>query len=228
MKKYVLTMVCALLTLSVHAQPKGVVLDTLNVQHIDFQGQTRQGTIICNRKITNDLRAIFEALYKAKYPIERIQPISDYDNDDERSMQANNTSCYCYRPIEGSKKLSLLKLASARRQTDVAEDIMKLGISKYIDILASTRNFQFSVDQLLRSLIYGRFVSPCSKKKSVEEVFPLLYQSPQFSEDQVYDGIEFLGNEYEKVIEILDCLGSCCTLLRLRFRAGRGARARRI
>ena len=106
MKKYVLTMVCALLTLSVHAQPKGVVLDTLNVQHIDFQGQTRQGTIICNRKITNDLRAIFEALYKAKYPIERIQPISDYDNDDERSMQANNTSCYCYRPIEGSKKLS--------------------------------------------------------------------------------------------------------------------------
>ena len=106
MKKYVLTMVFALLTLSVHAQPKGVVLDTLNVQHIDFQGQTRQGTIICNRKITNDLRAIFEALYKAKYPIERIQPISDYDNDDERSMQANNTSCYCYRPIEGSKKLS--------------------------------------------------------------------------------------------------------------------------
>ena len=106
MKKYVLTMVFALLTLSVHAQPKDVVLDTLNVQHIDFQGQTRQGTIICNRKITNDLRAIFEALYKAKYPIERIQPISDYDNDDERSMQANNTSCYCYRPIEGSKKLS--------------------------------------------------------------------------------------------------------------------------
>lgn len=80
----------------------------------------------------------------------------------------------------------------------------QLGISKYIDILASTRNFQFSVDQLLRSLIYGRFVSPCSKKKSVEEVFPLLYQSPQFSEDQVYDGIEFLGNEYEKVIEILN------------------------
>ena len=106
MKKYVLTMVCVLLTLSVHAQPKGVVLDTLNVQHIDFQGQTRQGTIICNRKITNDLRAIFEALYKAKYPIERIRPISEYGNDDERSMQANNTSCYCYRTVEGSSKLS--------------------------------------------------------------------------------------------------------------------------
>ena len=106
MKKWVLTIVFGLLAVSVYAQPKGVELDTLKVQHIDFQGQTRQGTIICNRKITNDLCEIFEALYQAKYPIERIRPISDYDNDDERSMQANNTSCYCYRPIEGSQKLS--------------------------------------------------------------------------------------------------------------------------
>ena len=80
----------------------------------------------------------------------------------------------------------------------------QLGISKYIDILASSRSFQFSLDQLLQSLIYARFIHPCSKKKSVEEVFPLLYQSVSFSEDQVYDGIEFLGNEYEKVIEILN------------------------
>ena len=80
----------------------------------------------------------------------------------------------------------------------------QLGISRYIDILASSRNFQFSVDQLLQSLVYARFIQPCSKKKSVEEVFPLLYQSISFSEDQVYDGIEFLGNEYEKVIEILN------------------------
>ena len=80
----------------------------------------------------------------------------------------------------------------------------QLGISKYIDILASSREFQFSIDQLLQSLIYARFINPCSKKRTVEEAFPLLYQPVQFSEDQVYDGIEFLGNEYEKVIEILN------------------------
>ena len=71
------------------AQPAGVQLDTLQVQHIDFQGRSQ-----------------FAELYRQKYPIERIRPISDYDNDDERSMQANNTSCYCYRPIAGSTKLS--------------------------------------------------------------------------------------------------------------------------
>ena len=88
------------------AQPAGVELDTLHVQHVDFQGATQQGIIICNKQISNDLRDIFAKLYEAKYPIERIRPISEYGNDDERSMRANNTSCYCYRPIAGSKKLS--------------------------------------------------------------------------------------------------------------------------
>ena len=88
------------------AQPSGVVLDTLTVMHIDSHGVTHEGTIICNKTIASDLRDIFAELYKAKYPIEGIRPISEYDNDDERSMQANNTSCYCYRQIAGSSKLS--------------------------------------------------------------------------------------------------------------------------
>ena len=91
---------------SAKAQPAGVRLDTLQVLHIDFQGNTQKGVIVCNQQIAGDLRAIFAQLYEAKYPIERIRPISEYGDDDERSMQANNTSCYCYRPIEGSKKLS--------------------------------------------------------------------------------------------------------------------------
>ena len=106
MTKWVLTIGFWLLAVGAYAQPKGVELDTLKVQHIDFQGQPQQGIIICNKKISNDLREIFAELYKAKYPIERIRPISEYDDNDERSMQANNTSCYCYRAIEGSKKLS--------------------------------------------------------------------------------------------------------------------------
>ena len=60
------------------AQPAGVQLDTLTVKHIDFQGRTQEGIIICNHIIADDLRAIFEQLYKEKYPIERIRPISEY------------------------------------------------------------------------------------------------------------------------------------------------------
>lgn len=87
-------------------KPEGVVLDTLKVQYIDLEGVRHEGEIICNHLITQDLREIFAELYKAKYPIERIRPISEYDNDDERSMSNNNTSCFCYRVVSGTTKLS--------------------------------------------------------------------------------------------------------------------------
>ena len=89
------------------------MLDTITVQHIDGEGKPHEGIIICNHAIANDLRQIFAELYRQKYPIERIRPISEYYNDDERSMRANNTSCYCYRPIAGSTRLSKHALGMA-------------------------------------------------------------------------------------------------------------------
>ena len=91
---------------AVCAYGQQVQLDTLRVQYVDFQGKNQYGLLVCNKLIASDLREIFEELYMAKYPIERIRPISEYGNDDERSMRANNTSCYCYRVVEGSTKLS--------------------------------------------------------------------------------------------------------------------------
>ena len=102
MKRLTVLIIGMLAVVTMHA----VELDTLQVQHIDGNGRTQLGVVVCNKAITNDLREIFAELYKAKYPIERISPISEYGNDDERSMRANNTSCYCYRVVEGSTKLS--------------------------------------------------------------------------------------------------------------------------
>ena len=51
------------------AQPAGVRLDTLRVKHVDFEGCTQQGIIICNHTIANDLRDIFAELYRQRYPI---------------------------------------------------------------------------------------------------------------------------------------------------------------
>lgn len=101
-----LFLMLAVAPVRLQAQPSDVQLDTLRVRHVDFEGETHEGVLICNKTISQDLREIFDELYKAKYPIERIRPISEYDNDDERSMQANNTSCFCYRVVEGSTKLS--------------------------------------------------------------------------------------------------------------------------
>lgn len=78
----------------------------LTVSHYDLDGQIRQGELVCNKRIAADLIDIFRALFRARYPIARMQLIDDYEADDERSMEANNTSCFCYRVVNGSKKLS--------------------------------------------------------------------------------------------------------------------------
>ena len=85
----------------------------LRLSHYDLQGKECIGELICNKKIASDLREIFKELYQQKYPIERMRLIDDYDADDERSMQANNTSCFNFRTIAGSKKLSKHSLGMA-------------------------------------------------------------------------------------------------------------------
>ena len=106
MKRTKIWLVILLVMCSIGVYAQQVKLDTLTVCYVDFDGEPQQGVLICNKQIANDLKEIFSALYQAKYPIERIRPISEYGNDDERSMRANNTSCYCYRVVEGSTKLS--------------------------------------------------------------------------------------------------------------------------
>ena len=78
----------------------------LQVLHYDAEGHVHKGEMVCNRRIADDLLDIFRRLYEAHYPIERMKLIDDYGADDEQSMQANNTSCFCYRAMAGGKRLS--------------------------------------------------------------------------------------------------------------------------
>ena len=78
----------------------------LTLTHYNACGEVKTGEMVCNKAIAEDLIDIFKELFRQHYPIERIQLIDEYDADDERSMRANNTSCFCFRVIEGSKTLS--------------------------------------------------------------------------------------------------------------------------
>lgn len=78
----------------------------LRVLHYDADGNIRAGEMVCNKAIAADLAAIFRKLYDARYPIERMVLIDDYDADDERSMSANNSSCFCFRTVAGARTLS--------------------------------------------------------------------------------------------------------------------------
>lgn len=78
----------------------------LRVLHHTFDGKTKVGEMVCNRRIATTLLTIFRQLYNANYPIERMVLIDNYGANDEASMTANNTTCFCFRPVAGSKKLS--------------------------------------------------------------------------------------------------------------------------
>ncbi len=78
----------------------------------------------------------------------------------------------------------------------------KLSIKKYVDYFKLTNYFQYDLYGLLSSLIYARSVNPCSKHRTFHEVLPELYDSINFSYDQLLDGLAFIGNDYEKFIEI--------------------------
>lgn len=80
----------------------------------------------------------------------------------------------------------------------------ELGVQKTIDILASQMRFQFSIYDMLAQLIFARVICPCSKSKTVSSVFPHLYGSSPISEDQVYDGLAFVGETYKKYIELFN------------------------
>lgn len=78
----------------------------LRVLHCNAEGQVLVGELICHQMIADDLLAIFRALYEAHYPIERMVLIEEFGADDNRSMEANNSSAFNFRPMVGSTKLS--------------------------------------------------------------------------------------------------------------------------
>ncbi|MCI8616637.1 MAG: IS1634 family transposase [Lachnospiraceae bacterium] len=77
-----------------------------------------------------------------------------------------------------------------------------LGCKKYIDLMQTAADFRFSVFDMVSALIYARIVHPCSKARTYDEVIPKLFEKHDFSLDQLYSGLEYIGSEYEKVIEI--------------------------
>jgi len=78
----------------------------------------------------------------------------------------------------------------------------KLGAKKYLDLMQSVTGFRFSVFDLISALVYSRAVAPCSKHRTFEDVIPKLFEQYSLSLDQIYDGLEYIGSEYEKIIEI--------------------------
>ena len=78
----------------------------VHVLHMGFDGETKEGELVVNQAIAEDVLAIFKELYEAGYPIEKIRLMDEYDADDEAAMQDNNTSAFNFRFISHTTKVS--------------------------------------------------------------------------------------------------------------------------
>ena len=77
-----------------------------------------------------------------------------------------------------------------------------LDVEKYIRLFSLVTDFKFDLFQMIASLVYARAVNPCSKRRTFHEVLPCLYESTDYSYDQLLEGIGFMGENYEKFVEI--------------------------
>lgn len=76
-------------------------LSYLVLTHWGFNGQIKVGELVVHRKLTMPTLHTFADLFAARYPIEKMELIENYDASDDRSMEANNSSAFNCRDITG-------------------------------------------------------------------------------------------------------------------------------
>ena len=127
----------------------------VHILHYDFEGNPREGELICNARIAQDLTEIFYQLYINKYQLESVLLIDEFDADDIASMEANNTSCFCYRSSTDSAILSEHAYGLAvdinplynpyvSYEKNGAESVSPVAASDYAD---RSKNFAYKIDE---------------------------------------------------------------------------------
>lgn len=78
----------------------------INLTYLDFEGNRKVGELIVHKNVSKEMVDIFKTMYESKYPIYKMELVSNFNGNDFNSIEANNTSAYNCRNIAGTKKYS--------------------------------------------------------------------------------------------------------------------------
>lgn len=81
-------------------------LALLEVPYKNFEGEVKKGEILVLRALQEEVKNIFTRLLEVDFRIHNISLINDFDGDDGKSMEANNSSSFNCRAIAGTNKYS--------------------------------------------------------------------------------------------------------------------------
>jgi len=82
-------------------------LRTVAVSHWGFDGKPRVGRVVVAKVVAPGLVSVFRTLWRVKFPIRRLQPVSAYRGSDDASMAADNTLAFNCRFVGGTSRWSM-------------------------------------------------------------------------------------------------------------------------
>lgn len=77
-------------------------LSYLQLSYWGFDNKIHQGVLIVNHQVVNQVISIFHQLFLQHFSIYQMRPVYQFDGNDLKSMQANNTSAFDCRLMIGS------------------------------------------------------------------------------------------------------------------------------
>jgi hypothetical protein len=78
----------------------------VELDHRTLDGGDARGELVVSRRIADHTLALFHRLHAIGFPVARMQLVDDHGGDDGRSMDADNSSAFCFRVVDGTDLLS--------------------------------------------------------------------------------------------------------------------------
>jgi D-alanyl-D-alanine carboxypeptidase len=96
-------------------------LRSLRLSYVGFDGKRQLGALVVNARVVPQVVVVFRTLYRARFPIRRMQPVDAYHGSDARSAAADNTSGFNCRAAvtAGPKSWSMHAFGEAIDVNDV-------------------------------------------------------------------------------------------------------------
>lgn len=83
-------------------------LNLLTVSYVDFEKKEHNnGNIMVLDVVADNVLEIFKVLFEYKFPINSLKLINDYNGNDDKSMEANNSSAFNFRKILSTNDVSI-------------------------------------------------------------------------------------------------------------------------
>jgi hypothetical protein len=82
-------------------------LRLVTARHWGFDGHVRTGRLVVHRTVARPVVRVLRRLYDGRFPIRRMRLIDAYGGSDFRSIEADNTSAFNCRRVEGTTRWSM-------------------------------------------------------------------------------------------------------------------------